>query len=554
MTLPIPLTVRLSTTRADRHITADLHDLSFRSVVPGGFASARFTLSRPLTLQPDEIAYYGRVVIYDARNGNTVWEGRLEDPGRGVGADGELWELAAVGPSAYLQDRTLPLIYIDRDQGRWLRDILEAQFIAPSATAGASTHPRTDAIDALLTSWPEGLTITSSPSSRVSVGYYGFVDSGMTIGAYFFSYSDTASNANLNTEAVTGVSPTYASIDYAAAFDGVGTSVALYVIDDFVAGRDIAGLRTRRTAGGPTTLSADTWTAFYDVRILGRRMNKAGTLVSGVAGMVTTQHVRASWVVEDLLGRLLDQFDGANATVETTSYDIDQFAYPDGVTAAAVLEDLALLEPGYYPATWERTKNDKYRFEYKAWPTNITYEADVKDGYSSTGSAEGLYNIVRVRWRDARGRIRTTQRTQTVAELADAGLTREGFVDLADNLGSSANAIRIGDQWLADHATPLNQGQLTVSRPIYDRDRGMMVQPWEIRPGKLIQVRGILANADALNATSRDGVTVFKVIASDYHTKSASATLELDSQPLTLSHMLARINLTWPGVFERRRR
>ena len=41
----------------------------------------------------------------------------------------------------------------------------------------------------------------------------------------------------------------------------------------------------------------------------------------------------------------------------------------------------------------------------------------------------------------------------------------------------------------------------------------MMVQPWELRPGKLIRVRGIQANADALNSTERDGVTVFKVIA-----------------------------------------
>ena len=83
MTLPVPLTVRLVTDRADRHIEADTpRPVLPVSVVPGGFASARMTLNRPLAFQPDEIAYYADVNVYDARNGNTVWEGRLEDPGQ----------------------------------------------------------------------------------------------------------------------------------------------------------------------------------------------------------------------------------------------------------------------------------------------------------------------------------------------------------------------------------------------------------------------------------------------------------------------------------------
>ena len=68
----------------------------------------------------------------------------------------------------------------------------------------------------------------------------------------------------------------------------------------------------------------------------------------------------------------------------------------------------------------------------------------------------------------------------------------------------------------------------------------MMVDPWEIRPGHLIRVRGIQARQDALNATSRDGETVFKVTAVDYSASSASATVELDSEPVTLSHLIAR--------------
>src|ERR671911_23119 len=105
MTLPIPLTVRVTTARAERHIEADLHDLTFRSVVPGGFASARMTLNRPLRFQPDDIAYYSEI--------------NIEDAGRGAGGSGEIYELAAVGPSAHAQDRTFPYVMVHTNVGDW---------------------------------------------------------------------------------------------------------------------------------------------------------------------------------------------------------------------------------------------------------------------------------------------------------------------------------------------------------------------------------------------------------------------------------------------------
>jgi hypothetical protein len=195
----------------------------------------------------------------------------------------------------------------------------------------------------------------------------------------------------------------------------------------------------------------------------------------------------------------------------------------------------------------------RHRFEWREWPTTVAYDASTVDGYSSTGSAEGLNNQVVVRYHGGLGPTKTEQASQVVPELTDAGLTRNGYRDLGDEVGSLANATRAAQQFLTDHATAPNAGRLTVSRPIFDHDLGRMVDPWEIRPGKLIRVRGILASSDALNATSRDGVTVFKVIGVDYDTSSASATLELDSQPLSLAHLLARIS-TQPVWWQQRRR
>jgi hypothetical protein len=194
---------------------------------------------------------------------------------------------------------------------------------------------------------------------------------------------------------------------------------------------------------------------------------------------------------------------------------------------------------------WERNAAGKYRFEWVRVPGAVRYEADVTDGYSSQGSADGLYNAVTVRWRDGAGRTRTTTRTSTVPQLDAAQLTRQGWIDLGDDVGSDAAAARAGDQWLAERQDPPNAGQLRIARPIVDLQTGRMVQPWEIRPG-LIRVRGILPRADALNATTRDGVAVMRIVASEYRASDGAAVLELDSYAPTTPRLIAQLIRTIP--------
>ncbi|HEU4542565.1 MAG TPA: hypothetical protein VFR23_15670, partial [Jiangellaceae bacterium] len=267
----------------------------------------------------------------------------------------------------------------------------------------------------------------------------------------------------------------------------------------------------------------------------------------------TTDTVLSSDIVKDLLGRRLTQFDGANAEIATTSFGIEQFAYPDGVNDADLLNDLMLFDPAY---SWEALESNDaglHRFRWYQWPTTVRYEADVLDGYDSTGSAAELYNVVNVRWVDAGGVVRTTRRTQTIPEMDAEGIVREQTVDLGDNAATLANAQRVGDEYLAEHRYAPNAGRLTVARPILDLQRGMMVEPWEIEPGSLIRVGGILPRIDALNPTARDGVTVFKMTAMDYQASAAAAQLELDSYPPTVSRALANLAARQPVGTARRR-
>jgi hypothetical protein len=193
-----------------------------------------------------------------------------------------------------------------------------------------------------------------------------------------------------------------------------------------------------------------------------------------------------------------------------------------------VLDDLMRLEPLFVWFAWESNPaNGKYRFVWQQWPTVVQYEASVVDGFDAPAPSFEQYNRVAVRWRDPGGITRTTFRTQTIPELDAAGIFREATIDLGDEVGSTTNANQAGDQFLAEHRYPPSNGTLTLARPIVDLLNNRMTDPKAIRPGALIRVRGVEGSADRLNASTRDGQTVFRIISVSVN-GDGSAALELD--------------------------
>jgi hypothetical protein len=71
-----------------------------------------------------------------------------------------------------------------------------------------------------------------------------------------------------------------------------------------------------------------------------------------------------------------------------------------------------------------------------------------------------------------------------------------------------------------------------------------IVQPWEIRPGNLIRVRGVRPYVDSLNATDRDGVTVFRIVSTSYSDSQGAAVLELDAYTPDEARQIARLTNT----------
>jgi hypothetical protein len=535
MSIDLPLTVRLKTRRKDVDVTTQLADLSFRSSIPGGFASLTMSLNRPLDLAPDEIEYFGSVYVYDARNGRTIWEGRMEDPGRGTGDLGEVFSLTAVGSRAHTKDRVFPVIYVDRSLDRWRRS---------RYTFNGSAQTQIGEIDedtpAIVMSATEGATITTAWAADMI--YRSIYWCGQLVARIRADHigDGTSSNYHAAMFARTGSgSATFSDQNnWAVTQQTLGANINTVGWDQTT---NVVSFRIQRDNSNTV---ADQFTTVYFYNVVVRAVIKKldGTDNLSAVGY-NVNNIDPNEVVTDLLGRVLNKFDAINATIVGSGIDIDQLAYPDGTTADAILEELQLYDPGFYWAAWESNPaNGLARFEYVPWPSIVRYDATTEDGFDSPASGSDLYNRVRVRWLDPGYFIRHTVRTQTVQELTDAGLTREAYIDISDEMGAPLMAQYIGDNFLLEHRFPPNAGTLRIGRPIVDNLTGRVVQPWEILPGHLIRVRGVQPRVDALNPTARDGVTVFRVISVDFSTADGTATLELDSYVRTISRKIAELD------------
>jgi hypothetical protein len=538
VSIPVPLSVRLKTATRDVHITSEIDDLTFGSTSPGGFDTATVSLHRPLGFMPGEIAQFGRMYIYDARNANTVFEGRLQDPGRTAGNDGEVYQLAAIGGQAHLQDDTRQLYLLDTDMTRW--DQID------KVTAGSLIEQIGDLNDTgvpvMLLRIPQSTAVDGTIPSRCVAGHRGFAAAGQKIARVSYNYDCGLTAATLTHSlyaATEGVGA--ADIAFSTTFNLASSATAKVIGTDWTAGRNRPIVRFHWT-GGVGTVSADTWwLQIDDLTVRSTMYDKSGNELL-TAGSYTSDTILASDVVADILGRQVGAtIDGANATIAPTSFGIEQLAYPDGVTPAKELEDLIAFEQGYTYHLWESNPaNDKFRFEWVPWPTTVRYEADVVDGFDSPASGNTVFDKVMVRWHN-RGTIRLSERTLANPMLTAAGFSRTAYIDTGDEASTQANAHQIGDQFLTEHQYPVNAGRLTVRGPIQDLQTGRMVQPWEIRPGNLIRVRGVAAYPNALNSSGRDGNTIFKIAATSFTSSDASATLDLDSYAPSVARALAKL-------------
>jgi hypothetical protein len=543
-----PLAVAVKTGRAWRVITDDLSGLRMRNTAPGGYASVQLSLANgarlPLSRDPDELDYYGRVFAFDTRTGEVCGEGRIEDLGRSSDADGQTWDVTAIGPSAHAEDVTKPYIVLDRMNTAFKPSAINLQY-----ASWMQTNDEQDPGQGLRVYVPQGTTVP--PTTKVGDVIYQMIGAaGQTIARVVVDVTIGFTDAGWRAEIITKSSPT-GTAHLAGSFVGPGsgtppfqTTVVCALDTDgggaIVTGDSYVTFRADHISGAANTIP-DTlcWMEFDNWYIKAVRQLKDGTTkTSGYSGATLTSDT----IVEDILPKFLPQYDGATAVVTAGGYDLDQFAYYDGVTAKKILDDLMTFEPALYWAAWESNAAGKNRFEWVPWPTQVAYEADLMfEDFQAPSTAADLYDKVLVRYLATSGTIKTVTRTQTVPQLTAAGLSRQGWIDLGDEVGSTANATRAGDQFLAERKYPANAGSITISRPLVNLLTGLVEWPHQIKSGRLIRVRGIDPNTDSLNpgGTARDGVTVFKIKSAEWDAETGSVQCELDTYSRSVATALA---------------
>lgn len=532
----IPLGVALYAGSRQRVITPELvRSLQFSSSAPGGFKQCSFAVPRSLRVAPWELAPLNKVQVFDTRTGAVCWQGRLDDPGREAGPAGELYNLSATGSGGHARESTAALVYVDKRLDAWQvgeSSNKNMSFAVEDETANPGQVSR------LVLSMPRGTVTGAALASFLSARYYGLLSSLQKIGRLSLP--------------VVNAGRTVASLELrlvgrAAAVAGESATTVLVTLTASTSNQSATSAPPAGTHYLPeiqmvwnaaTSTIADDVT-FWTIRppvVQGNRLNQDGTAITSYPADTLV----ASQVVADLLGRLLTQYDGTNALVSTAGvYAIDQLAYEDGTTAAQVLEDLMKLEPAFFWAAWEDTATGKARFEWSAWPTTVAYELDAHTGFTSAGSISDVYDSVAVRYKDHRGQPRVQIVAASNRILTAAGLSRRARMDLGGQTGTAAQATRAGQQFLAQHATPTNNGTIGVSEPLFDYSTRRTLMPHELKPGVLVRVRNLAPYQDALNPTTTDGVAVFRCTNVDY--ADGVATLTLDADDYTVSGAISKL-------------
>lgn len=521
------LTVRVNDGQTDRHVTRYCRGLRFTKTAPGGHRNLAFSMTVPrdtFSLGPQDRCY-----VYDARTARTVAEGYMENPTPIDGPDGQQYDISAMGGMALANDESRALIYLDKTFEPWQRDV-NAYSGSGLETVNNALHIQVNPGMTINTNQYAGASNTELQRAGMNLGAVRYV---LTSGKIDTGYKNVLWTSGSGFATIGDTLPRITTTPITDTW---------WVSTHFAASDSFSLLLQR--IGGATNVADDLiWSRFSELAVLGQRMDRNGALLTGATGLVSATQVLASQVVEDLLGRLLTFCDAGTATIDATTFGITQLAYPDGVKAAGVLNDLAVFEPDFIWEILESLDNGKHRFSYRAWPTTPRYEVSVKDGWRQTGSDADLCNRILVSWSDAAGNPQVTTVTAASLGLTGIGLPVDELgtrvkdadsVSLPDGRGSSANATRIGGQILTDKIKPPKAGTVLVRRPIVDHLTGSAVMPWEIEPGYLCRVR-----------ETGDDLRITQV---DYNDDDTSMLLTLGTPVLTQDQRLARLDRVVPTV------
>ncbi len=620
MSLPVPLGVRIYTygrTQFDRWVTPWVSDLSFRSVIPGGFASATIKLTRPRTLQTpevvtgtatatgagtastlpcadadagdinvgdrvwiytsggsiryggdrfrvtgktslsgtttiaftpaasgtvasgdvmraaapghfsygdpviyDEIAnLFNRVQVVDLRTAEIVWEGRIEDPERD--SDDDSWTLGCLGAMVAASDIQRPIFYIDGDFNNWY-------VLNPGGYMDTEIRTPTYARFQLKDGVDYGTGVGADPGVWMWWGRAETAD--CYIGRFDITYDGSYINANIRTDTYVtngGGSGQQNSVDVTAWNGGAIRKTNLVVTDFTSTTAQRVAFWPNIVTSGNVAAGAIAYGTARDAHIQVMRLDRNGSRLTAAASY-PADYVTVPQIVEDVVGRYLvsgwlrdfsnvpfsgqvrpsDIYIDASGTAQIT-----HLTYYDGATAADILNELIVsAQPDAYWAIWESNfrataggggvSDFGFRFEWATWPSGWGYLITSLDGLEEKPSGEDSYNFLFYKYNTDAGWPFYLAQLQSFWDGSNSSPLEINNVTRALTISkepATSNALNEAAAKITGYGRTKNSGTVTVKRPVQFYDTGMtsisgasrMLDPWQIRPGKLARITDI---------------------------------------------------------------
>lgn len=537
--MKFPHTVRLDGPTGTLMITRRCSDLQFRSDIEGGFAGGSFTLANKIT--SDELSQYEDVLIYDGRNGNQVGGGRILTPGRTADGSGQVAKVtfAPEGRSS-LDDVEKGYVVIDGDESNFTVTSrttrrLDASSAAPPASSSDDTALVLDPTDDKTIAINGELVMTNKLLLRT----------GQRLGGFAFTHKSGIASTNWRVRGRAysdDLSGFVTPID--DAWDTSLSSRRKMTVNGDFSNRSVPSVSWKRLVS-TSTPDEDTWSSVREPRL---RAQLYGQNRAPITTGYTNEFVYIHEVFVDWVAQYCPRLDIENASIAQGTFQFDQLAWPGGVKGSDVMKEMLDIEQGLRWGVYERSRTTgRYRTALEVLPTTVRYEMPINDGFDDASPASELCNVVYVHWVSSAGYDQVTRVPSTgTANVPGipAGVTKSRVVDLGSDIGSTNQAVARGQKELADRAYVPNGGTVTLggSRRIWDYTLQRDIAPWEIEPGHLCRLRGVVPRPDTLNpAGGRNGSTICRIVSMTWSDSRGAAVLELDSYTLTMRRKIVDI-------------
>lgn len=566
MSLQVPLAVRIFNNWGkafDVWVTEWVEKLSYRSIIPGGFANANIVLhnSKP-DLFSQIVKIYNRVQIVDWTTGQIEWEGRIEEPKRNE--ESHSWEIGCLGSMILASDVRVPYFAIDGNVSNW---------IVATAAMADETGPSVNEDSKTLTFSPQKESYTGPNHWEYVFEWQQAKRCDMRIGRFDATYQGGGASANFRTgiDIYNSAGAIQQNVDLTAwnavsvrKANAIGAASSFTSTDAQTVGVAFDWINT-------TTMVNGMYGSVVQPRVQAQRVDRYGTKLQTAADY-PNDWVTVPQIVEDVAGRFLVgayhwqwqtiPFDTKKIKPEevfidtTATAKITDFTFYDGATAAEILNGCMNAQANQYWAIWESSlredtnnaSNYGFSFEWRSWDQSWGYRATTIDGIEEQPDGEEPYNglfmvhqnpdfpqtYVQTTW--------TRDGARSNFDLDAVWLNRTHTVIKEESIASGV-ALDVANAELDKMGQTKNTGMIRVSRPIHCYDPGTngregmnrMMPPHSVRPGRLIAITDMPVEARMDNfpfGTSpylrEQDSAVFRMIATTYDSDTNTVDVELD--------------------------